>query len=108
MEKIVYFVIMNPATSAVLGIIGLIFLFFVINNLRGQNYSPYSSSVSFWRRFGMLVLFIPFVLAIGYGIQLAPALNLSTDGASIICTLAFLYFLISCRSTDNDISDILF
>lgn len=112
MEKFIAFAIMNAATSAILCIICFIFLFFVIHNLRGQNYSLYyspyySGGGSFWRRFGMTIMFIPFVAAIWYGIQVAPDLNLTNDGASIICTLAVAYFLTSCKVTNNEIWDLL-
>ena len=103
MENVITFVVINIATSAIIGIICLVFLFFVISNIT-QNYYQFDG---FWKKFGMLVMFMLFITLIWYGIQIAPVLNLSADGASVVCILAFVYLLISCKVTDNEIVDIL-
>lgn len=102
MEKMISFVIMNVATSAILGVFCLIFLYFVISNITNKYYR-----YDFWEKFGMLFMFLLFVGSIWYCIQLAPVLNLSIDGACVVFILALVYLLISCKVTDNEFWDFL-
>lgn len=103
MEKVISFVIMNVATSAVLGIFCLIFLYFVISNITDYYYA-YNG---FWRKYGMLVMWLLFVSSVLFGIQITPMLSLSIEGSIVVCILSFVYLLISCKATDNEIWELL-
>ena len=102
MEKIISFVIINSITSAILGIICIIFLYFVVSNIV-KKYYKYDG---FWEKFGMFFMFVLFVILTWCGIQMAPVLELSIDGNCIVCILAVIYLLVSCKLTKYDIWDL--